>query len=552
MKRIILILVSVCILSKTADAQIDLKKYSQTYLEGTTGKASNFGIITAVPMDNNAFWGASPNQTLNFALKKDTAFYRNRPNDFVAITTFDTAKAQFFLHGVTRRNGNKYELRVMSGQNKILVPWRTVTNFTDARFAATTGWPQMAYLGGYKAGIGDKIIIDIRKKGSERIIATSVVAWKYVKPFLTDVYTANELNLFLTRVARSWSLGRPGEQQSKWAKHNKNGPLSGLFVLEPSENNLIFYFNGDISSRKQLEYELIKNNEVLIHWKTNDFDNGFVWLKTLSPAAYTLKVRYSAQREHVTECLFEIKSRWDQTFGAKVIFGILVCASLGFIVFLILNIKQRRWAADELSKKTRLQLELKAIRAQLNPHFIFNALSSIQGLVNKQDIKGANKYLADFAKLMRNSLNNSNKESTSIDQEIFTLETYLKLEQLRFGFQYAFSVDKNINIYETEIPSLVLQPLVENAAKHGVSALQENGKIIIDFLRRGNDMIVTIDDNGSGYGANITSAGLGLKLTQDRIKLLNELTNERFIDFQIDKASPKGTQVRVTFKNWFL
>ncbi|MEP6613130.1 MAG: histidine kinase, partial [Mucilaginibacter sp.] len=196
--------------------------------------------------------------------------------------------------------------------------------------------------------------------------------------------------------------------------------------------------------------------------------------------------------------------------------------------------------------------ELKSIYAQLNPHFIFNALSSIQGLINKQDIKGANSYLSDFARLMRESLNNSNKDQTSLDKEMVTLETYLKLEQLRFGFMYQINIDKSINAYETEIPSLLLQPLVENAIKHGTSALQDKGEVAVNFTRRGNNMIVNVKDNGPGFLGNTNATGFGLKLTQDRIKLLNEFTKGQSITFEIKKNTPTGADIELTFNNWFL
>ncbi len=199
-----------------------------------------------------------------------------------------------------------------------------------------------------------------------------------------------------------------------------------------------------------------------------------------------------------------------------------------------------------------MQLELKYLYAQLNPHFIFNALSSIQGLVNKHDTEGANIYLLDFASLMRESLNASNKDHVPINKELLIIDAYLKLEQLRFGFFYKISVDENINIFESEIPSLLLQPVIENAVKHGISALQEKGEISINFKQHQNDMYVTINDNGQGFKANTNAAGFGLKLTRDRLKLWNELFKEQQILLEIKNNNPSGTMIYITFKNWFL
>lgn len=248
---------------------------------------------------------------------------------------------------------------------------------------------------------------------------------------------------------------------------------------------------------------------------------------------------------------FEIETAWYQSVVFKIIVGILTVAFWGFIIFLILLIKQRKKTARELSNKEKSQLELKAIYAQLNPHFVFNALSSIQGLINNQDIEGANHYLSDFARLMRDSLANSNKDQTSLKEEMITLETYLKLEQLRFGFKYDIKTS-DVNIYETEIPSLLLQPLIENAVKHGVSTLKENGIINLGFSKHNNDMIVTIQDNGGGFQYSENMDGYGLKLTNDRIKLLNQIMNGQFIEMHIKEGLPVGTIINLTFKNWFL
>lgn len=550
MKKTFLLLISIIMVARVAEGQIIWSTYSQSYPTGLLDKPSNVGIIAAIPEINNCFWDKYPNEDLSRLLTHDPSFQNNRPTEFIAINSFDTAKAQFFLHGVNKVNASQYEYRVMEGQ-KTIVAWSEIKKFTDAVLIKGSGMPEMAYLGGYKAALGQMIIVDTRKKGSARISATSVVAWVPIRPILSDIYSANELNIFLNRLSRPWSFSKYRSQYPVKQIDNVTG-LPRKFITEPRDNNLIFYLKADIYKKEQLEYELIKNDEVLIPWKSNDFDNGFIWLTNLKPGEYLLKMRYSAQRQHVTAYPFKIKTPWYESNAFRILAGILSCASLGFVVFFILHIKQKQKAGEELSKKTKLQLELKAIYAQLNPHFIFNALSSIQGLINKQDIKGANSYLSDFAGLLRESLNNSNKEQIALEQEVAALETYLKLEQLRFGFKFNISVADDINVCETEIPSLLLQPLVENAVKHGVSALQEKGIVSINFIRKQNDMIVSVTDNGAGFHSAPNTSGFGLKLTRDRIKLLNDFTNGQAISFEIKANVQAGTVADLTFKNWFL
>jgi len=559
MKKIFLLLIITIALAKPVNAQINWPKYSQSYPTGTFDEPGALGIISTIPEINNAFWESSGNNALSIQLSNDTAFLKKHSKKFVAITTYDTSKAHFFLHGVYKNNAGEYEYRVTTNTNQLIIPWSAITKFTGADAMAALHVSQMAYLGGYSTDIGNSIIVDARSKRSGKIIATSVVAWKPIAPALSQLYRPGELNDFLKRLAHPWQTYRDSEREiKKWKELYPTGQFDPVthqrkkFTVGPTDNNLIFYLAGDIYHKEQLEYELVKNDNTITPWKYNDFDNNFIWLKSLAPGRYLLKMRYTAQPEHVTTYPFEVKTPWYDSVLFKIIAGILSCASLGFVIFLIRHVKQKEHAERELAKKTKLQLELKSIYAQLNPHFIFNALSSIQGLINKQDIKGANSYLSDFARLMRDSLTNSNKEQTSLDKEILTLETYLKLEQLRFGFTYHINIDENINAYETEVPSLLLQPLVENAIKHGISALQEKGEVTVNFTRRENNMIVNIKDNGPGFLGNTNTGGFGLKLTHDRIKLLNEFTKGQPIKFEVKKNKPTGADIELTFNNWFL
>ena len=136
-----------------------------------------------------------------------------------------------------------------------------------------------------------------------------------------------------------------------------------------------------------------------------------------------------------------------------------------------------------------LQIEQKVIRAQLNPHFTFNALSSIQSLMNQNKIEEANYYFTEFGSLLRTSLHNNEKEMLPLQIELQTLEQYITLEQLRFGFAYKIDVAKNINTSTIEVPLLLLQPLVENAIKHGISNLQNDGQISVEVYIRTNRFV---------------------------------------------------------------
>jgi two-component system, LytTR family, sensor kinase len=183
----------------------------------------------------------------------------------------------------------------------------------------------------------------------------------------------------------------------------------------------------------------------------------------------------------------------------------------------------------------------------LNPHFIFNSLSSIQGLINTNKLNDANLYLSEFSNLMRNTLTESDKLYQILQKEIELLQTYLKLEQLRFQFEFKIETDDIEKINDIRIPSLLLQPIVENAVKHGVAELREKGKISIHFYAINSNLIVEIKDNGKGFPVKNHLNGYGLKITDERISLLNKINGQK-IEKKIFRMNNE-TVVEIIFKN---
>jgi LytS/YehU family sensor histidine kinase len=211
--------------------------------------------------------------------------------------------------------------------------------------------------------------------------------------------------------------------------------------------------------------------------------------------------------------------------------------------------RKKKQLSEQQNEYEKTLLKLSAIRAQLNPHFIFNSLSSIQGLINTNKINDANKYLEEFSSLIRNTLVDGDKLYHNLDKEIKTLATYLHLEQLRFRFEYNIKTDDNLNANEIKIPSFLLQPLVENAVKHGVSQLREKGKLYIHFFRRDNNMVAEIRDNGEGFNNEINGTGYGLKLTNSRIELINKMVKGQTILMKNFRENNE-TVIQLNFNNW--
>jgi sensor histidine kinase YesM len=209
-------------------------------------------------------------------------------------------------------------------------------------------------------------------------------------------------------------------------------------------------------------------------------------------------------------------------------------AALGFwgvrtYVGRIRNEESRR--REQLEMQNRLlQLEQKALQLQMNPHFIFNALNSIQSLIATRDYEVARQEINRFAKLMRSTLNNSRKTGITLQEEIETLEQYLSVEQFcqQNPFTFAIHVGEQVDPETLDIPPMLLQPFVENAVVHGVSHLAYPGRIELFFDLAGDLLVCRITDNGPGRekAALLREAkkpghqSMALAVTQERLAAL--------------------------------
>jgi hypothetical protein len=201
-------------------------------------------------------------------------------------------------------------------------------------------------------------------------------------------------------------------------------------------------------------------------------------------------------------------------------------------ILLILSIRIRAHRREsKLNLKRRMaQLEVDAVRSRMNPHFLFNALSSIQNLINRNQIEEANLYLARFGELVRTILSQSSKPAIGLNEEIEMIRNYLQLEQLRFPFSFDIQVGLDVDTYAIEVPPLLIQPHVENAVMHGVSGLGKEGRIAVIFQNEGHHLVCEVKDNGPGYHPETKSGngglGQGWKLTRQRIELMKEQSGE--------------------------
>lgn len=227
--------------------------------------------------------------------------------------------------------------------------------------------------------------------------------------------------------------------------------------------------------------------------------------------------------------------------------GILAVAAVSAAIIILQKRRNAKRVSQEKNQKLQAQMQLNGVRAQLNPHFVFNALAGIQNLMNNQQTDQANRYLSKFARLTRSVLDS--RDFITLADELALLNDYLEMEKLRFGFTYRIDADPDLDAANLEIPAMLLQPLVENAVKHGVAGLGTDGIIKLDFYKEENNMVLSVTDNGKGYNSAQPTAGMGLKLTHDRINLLNKLHPATPIDLTITTPYT-GTRIIITLNHW--
>jgi sensor histidine kinase YesM len=244
--------------------------------------------------------------------------------------------------------------------------------------------------------------------------------------------------------------------------------------------------------------------------------------------------------EAVAEAVSEKRKKW---LIASVL-GV-VALSLLILVLVLRHRNKVRQSEAEFNQK-KMELEQNALRAQMNPHFIFNSLNSIQRLFIEGKMEIANDYMADFSDLMRKILDNSSKAKINIREEINTLKLYLNLEKLRNKeiFDYNILIAEDIDQMNTPVPPMVIQPFVENAIWHGILPKKEKGKIDITLSKNENELVCIIEDNGIGMAESKkkTSGSSTNKIPKHESKGM-QLTEQRLgTKIKTDDLDP-GTRI---------
>ncbi|SEL85022.1 sensor histidine kinase [Parapedobacter koreensis] len=283
------------------------------------------------------------------------------------------------------------------------------------------------------------------------------------------------------------------------------------------------------------------------------------------PGEYTLLINASNTSGKWSSHIKELPIIITPPFWKTWWFITLSVLASGILVFLLVRqqlraIRKKDQARMAYERET-MELEARALRSQMNPHFVFNCLSSIKSLIQQGEKRAAVAYLTTFSKLIRNQLSNTQKE-ISLQEELDTCLLYVQLEALRFGDKLSclFEADPHVNLAALKVPPLIIQPFVENAIVHGILPKAGNGSVAITVQQQGDNVVCRIDDNGIGreQAALLKSKrkarheSKGTLLATHRLKLHNTLSRHN-IDITIDDKLDEnrlaaGTCVSLLFK----
>jgi len=333
-----------------------------------------------------------------------------------------------------------------------------------------------------------------------------------------------------------------------------------VFKKQNNIDSSIFYLKKALNIADTLnvlvnKYEVLEDL-VLIYKQNKEFSKAFFLQEELMKIKETLSSEKANNKIETLKIVYETEKKDKEIFSLQkdinkkrvllfVISVILILIS--FIIFLFLRQKliKSKYETDLFNQRL--------LRLQMNPHFIFNALASIQSYMFEKDVKKAAVYLSSFSKLTRSILNNSREEFITLEGDIETTENYLNIQKMRFEniFNYEIIVDENIDAENVKVPPMLIQPFVENAVIHGFKDIDYEGFINVRYVKNKDILEVVVEDNGTGLRREEEKShkSHALNITKERLKIINK-NKKRLIAFQILNNKKGG--VKVVFSIPFL
>lgn len=341
--------------------------------------------------------------------------------------------------------------------------------------------------------------------------------------------------------------------------------ITGLPInptVDYRNNHFTFQFTGiSTSYPEDVRYQFMLEG-FDEEWKAVTAAN-FITYSNLPYRSFVFKVRAINRDGVMSEAVvfpFTVRPPFWLTWW----FIVLEMAAAGGLVWLVVHVRRRvtraRHEQEKLELHSRmLTLEQQSLNSSMNRHFIFNALNSIQYYINRQDRLAANRYLSDFARLIRKNLDSSQETMTPLREEMERLELYLKLEHMRFKdkFTYRIDVDPDIPQDLIKVPAMLMQPFLENSIWHGLLPKESPGRVEVIIRKEGNTLHMAIVDDGIGIKASLSSKmdtdshiSKGMEITRNRIDMIRKMTGESIQligpqQIEGDGGEVKGTRVEI-------
>ncbi len=335
-------------------------------------------------------------------------------------------------------------------------------------------------------------------------------------------------------------------------------PSQQILELKHHQKQLAFEFSspGFINEKQVMySYRLVEN--AAGDWSAASNQHA-VSYANLQPGSYLFEVRalgWNAQWGTHASFSFNISPAWWQTWW----FRLMLLVLISLLTFLLLRRRIKSIRHEAEMKQKIAETEMMALRAQMNPHFIFNCLTSIDNLIQLDEKEKATLYLSKFAKLIRAILENSGHNTVPCWKDMETMQLYLELEALRFDnkFSYQIIIAPEILNGDYKVPPLIVQPYVENAIHHGLlNKLEGDKRLRLEVLATANHINYLIEDNGIGRKLassykqqnKLAYGSMGMQITEERINLFNQRQNGSVTieDLYDENNQPNGTRVNVS------
>jgi len=505
----------------------------------------NIRVKSSVMMNSNKIVSATSNGLL----------------EFTKITQQELTFKNQKIKAISLAKINNDSLLIATPHNGVLL----YTNNTIQEFINS---PDLSFNDIYMLKVFEKKIFVVTYRGFE---VFNFKKQKIAEQYLADGYHGCDLVDFVFKNNQTYIANVNGVIASPLYDYKKNNIAPKIYITKTSINGIV----SDFSSTKELEYNSYYFDFLFstidyrglettkAYYKVNDGNwilttENRILLTALEPNTYKIELKSVNERGfetiNPTAISFIIKPPFYKTWW----FIVMVFVSFVIIIFTFFKYrlhsikKQNQILTEKIELESALQKStLTSIKAQMNPHFIFNALNTIQSYIYLNDKKAAGDYLVSFSELTRYILEMSNREKIPLSDEIKALNLYLKLEKMRFEeeFHYEINTD-NIASDTTMIPSMLIQPYLENAVKHGLLHKKGFKSVQVVFLQAKNTLTVEITDNGIGIEAstkinsirNKKHNSFASEANKKRLEILNSNSKE---NIGIETISLKNEQQQI-------